>query len=84
MAAENERQAPPPCRPDTADTRLWWSRRRGIMEFLESRIGAFDMFVEVENGEPFIHYCFELEADAEAFHAMFGPAADRAVVNKAV
>jgi hypothetical protein len=54
------------------------------MDFLESRIGAFDMFVEVDNGEPFIHYCFELEADAEAFHAMFGPAADKAVVNKAV
>jgi hypothetical protein len=51
---------------------------------LESRIGAFDLFVEVENGEPFIRYCFEREADAEAFHALFGPAADKAVFKKAV
>ena len=47
----------------------------GIMEFLESRIGSFDLFAEIENGEPFIRYCFEREADAEAFHALFGPAA---------
>ena len=51
----------------------------GIMEFLESRIGAFDLFVDAENGEPFIRYCFEREADAEAFHALFAAAADRAV-----
>jgi len=58
----------------------------GIMEFLESRIGSFDLFVYVdkESGEPVIRYCFEREADAEAFHALFGPAADRAVYKKAV
>jgi hypothetical protein len=56
----------------------------GIMEFLESRIGAFDMFVEVENSEPFIRYCFEREADAEAFHALFAAAAEKAVFKKAV
>ena len=49
----------------------------GIMEFLESRIGAFDLFVDAENGEPFIRYCFEREADAEASHALFAAAADR-------
>jgi hypothetical protein len=56
----------------------------GIMEFLESRIGAFDLFVEVENGVPFFRYCFEREADAEAFHALFGPAVEKAVFKKAV
>ena len=54
------------------------------MEFLESRIGAFDLFVDAENGEPFIRYCFEREADAEAFHALFAAAADKAVYKKAV
>jgi hypothetical protein len=42
------------------------------------------MFVEVESGEPFIRYCFEREADAEAFHTLFGSAADKAVFKKAV
>src|ERR1700722_15129552 len=51
----------------------------GIMKFLESRIGAFDLFVDAENGEPFIRYCFEREADAEAFHALFAAAVDKAV-----
>lgn len=56
----------------------------GILEFLESRVGAFDLYVEVENGEPFIRYCFEREAEAEAFHALFGAAAVKAVYKKAV
>ena len=58
----------------------------GIMEFLESRIGAFDLFVHLdeESSEPVVRYCFEREADAEAFHALFGPAADKAVYKKAV
>jgi len=56
----------------------------GILEFLESRVGAFDLYVAVENAEPFIRYCFEREADAEAFHALFGAAAVKAVYKKAV
>jgi hypothetical protein len=58
----------------------------GIMEFLESRIGSFDLFVYVdkESGDPVIRYCFEREADAEAFHALFAAAADKAVYKKAV
>ena len=36
-----------------------------IMDFLESRIGSFDMYVAVDDrGEPFVRYCFEREADA--------------------
>jgi hypothetical protein len=54
------------------------------MEFLESRIASFDLFAEIESesGEPFIRYCFECEADAEAFHALFAAAADKAVYKK--
>jgi hypothetical protein len=55
----------------------------GIMAFLESRIGLFDMFVVVEVGEPFVRYCFEREADAESFHALFGAAAAKASFKKA-
>jgi hypothetical protein len=54
-----------------------------IMEFLESRIGQFDMFVVAENGVAFTRYCFEREADAEAFHALFGHAAEEAIFKKA-
>jgi hypothetical protein len=56
------------------------------LEFLESRLGAFDLFVYVdkESREPVIRYCFEREADAEAFHALFAAAAERAVYKKAV
>jgi hypothetical protein len=57
----------------------------GIMEFLEGRIGAFDLFVHVDaDGDPVSRYCFEREADAEAFHALFAAAADKAVYKKAV
>jgi len=56
----------------------------GIMEFLESRIGSFDLFAEIgsESGAPFIRYCFEREADAEAFDALFGPETGKAVFKK--
>jgi hypothetical protein len=56
----------------------------GIIEFLESRIGSFDLFVYVdkESGEPVIRYCFEREADA--FHALFAAAAEKTVYKKAV
>jgi hypothetical protein len=53
------------------------------MDFLESRIGSFDMYVELADGEPFIRYCFEREADAEAFHALFASVAEKAIYKKA-
>jgi hypothetical protein len=58
----------------------------GIMEFLENRIGSFDLYVHLdeETGEPVIRYCFEREADPEAFHALFAAAAEKAVYKKAV
>jgi hypothetical protein len=56
-----------------------------IMDFLESRIGSFDMYVKVDDrGEPFVRYCFEREADAESFYVLFGSAAEKAVFKKAV
>jgi len=55
----------------------------GIMEFLESRIGLFDMLVVVEGGPPIVRYCFEREADAECFHALSGNAAEKATFKKA-
>jgi hypothetical protein len=57
--------------------------RAQIMDFLESRIGSFDMYVELADGEPFIRYCFEREADAEAFHALFASVAEKAIYKKA-
>jgi hypothetical protein len=38
--------------------------------------------VDEESGDPVIRYCFEREADAEAFHALFAAAADKAVYKK--
>jgi hypothetical protein len=40
------------------------------------------MYVVVETGEPFVRYWFEHEADAEPFHALFGPVAEKAVFKR--
>jgi hypothetical protein len=40
------------------------------MEFLESRIGLFDLYFLAETGELFVRYCFEREADAEPSRAV--------------
>jgi hypothetical protein len=63
-----------------------YSRREeeGIMNFLESRIGTFDLFGAIADGTPFIRYCFEHAADAEAFRARFKlPAGECATLKKA-
>jgi len=54
-----------------------------IIQFLESRSSAFDLAGEIANGDAFIRYCFEQAADAEAFHARFAPAAEKAVFKRA-
>ena len=54
-----------------------------IIQFLESRRGAFDLTGEIANGDAFIRYCFEQAGDAEAFHAKFAPSADKAILKKA-
>jgi hypothetical protein len=55
-----------------------------IMEFLESRVGTFDLFGEIDDGTAFIRYCFKHAADAEAFHNRFGAEAEKATFKKAV
>ena len=53
-----------------------------IMNFLESRIGTFDLFGAIADGTPFIRYCFEHAADAQAFREQF--ATETATLKKAV
>lgn len=54
-----------------------------IIQFLESRPGAFDLNGEVANGGGFLSYCFEHAADAEAFQARFAATAEKAILKKA-
>ena len=63
-----------------------YSRREEeeIMTFLESRIGTFDLFGALAEGTPFIRYCFEHAADAQAFRERFDPATATATLKKAV
>ena len=51
-----------------------YSRREEeeIREFLESRIGTFDLFGAIADGTPFVRYCFLHAADAQAFCERFG------------
>ena len=62
-----------------------YSRRQeeDIMNFLESRIGTFDLFGAIADGAPFIRYCFEHAADAEAFRARFNLVEETAMLRKA-
>ena len=62
-----------------------YSRREeeDIMNFLESRIGTFDLFGAIADGAPFIRYCFEHGADAEAFRARFNLAQATATLRQA-
>jgi hypothetical protein len=62
-----------------------YSRREEeeIMSFLESRIGTFDLFGAIADGIPFIRYCFENAADAEAFRERFDPAKEPANLKQA-
>jgi hypothetical protein len=55
-----------------------------ILQFLERRAGAFDIRGQIANGDAFIRYCFTHLADAEAFHAQFESAAEKAILKKVV
>ena len=50
---------------------------QAIMQFLERRIGQFDMYGDCENGEMFIRYCFSSASDAIEFRDTFGSAAEK-------
>jgi len=56
------------------------SLEQEIIQFLENRPGSFDLEGEIATGDAFIRYRFEHEADAEAFHARFAPAAEKAIL----
>ena len=60
------------------------SEEEEIMNFLESRVGTFDLFGVIADGTAFIRYCFEHAADADAFRGQFDPAARAATLKKAV
>jgi hypothetical protein len=47
------------------------SEEEEIREFLESRIGTFDLFGAIADGTPFVRYCFLHAADAQAFCERF-------------
>lgn len=53
-----------------------------IMNFLESRIGTFDLFGAIADGTPFIRYCFKHAADAQAFRARFNLAEETSTLRK--
>jgi hypothetical protein len=62
-----------------------YSRREeeDIMNFLESRVGAFDLFGALDaDGTPFIRYCFEHAGDADAFRGRFNQAAEETATLK--
>ena len=49
-----------------------------MIEFLEQRVGTFDLYGEVESGDAFVRYCFARIEDAQAFHSRFAAAAHKA------
>ena len=49
-----------------------------MIEFLEQRVGTFDLYGEIESGDAFVRYCFARVEDAQAFHSRFAAAAHRA------
>lgn len=48
----------------------------GIINFLLSYVGKFDMYVE-DDYAAFVRYCFEDPLDAEIFRARFEPKVER-------
>ena len=71
---------------DVVPPPMGYSRREEeeIMDFLESRIGTFDLFGAIADGTPFIRYCFEHAADAQAFRERFDLTGETATLRKAV
>ncbi|HKD29499.1 MAG TPA: hypothetical protein VKC66_26775 [Xanthobacteraceae bacterium] len=55
-----------------------------IIQFLERRAGTFDIRGQIANGDAFIRYCFTHRTDAEAFHAQFAAAAEKAILKEVV
>jgi hypothetical protein len=68
----------------TCTTQFPGSVEEDIIQFLERCSGTFDLHGEIANADAFIRYCFEHAADAEAFHAQFAPAAEKAILKKEI
>jgi hypothetical protein len=49
-----------------------------MIEFLEQRVGTFDLYGEIETGDGFVRDCFARIEDAQAFHSRFAAAAHKA------
>ena len=49
-----------------------------MIEFLEQRVGTFDLYGEIERGDAFVRYCFARIEDSQAFHSRFAAAARKA------
>jgi len=54
-----------------------------MMEFLEQRVGTFDLYGEIESGDAFVRYFFARIEDAQAFHSRFAAAAQKARFHEA-
>jgi hypothetical protein len=54
-----------------------------MIEFLEQRVGTFDLYGEIESGDAFVRYCFARAEDARAFHSRFAVAAHKAHLHAA-
>jgi hypothetical protein len=49
-----------------------------MIEFLEQRVGTFDLYGEIESDDAFVRYCFVRIENAQAFHNRFAAAAHKA------
>jgi hypothetical protein len=59
------------------------SVEEAMFDFVEQRLGTFDLYGEIDSGDAFIRYCFASMEDAQAFHSRFASAAARAHFNAA-
>jgi hypothetical protein len=53
-----------------------------IIQFLERRTGAFDIWGQIATGHEYLRYCFTHRTDAEAFQKQFMQEAEKAVLRE--
>jgi hypothetical protein len=53
-----------------------------MIEFLEQRVGTFDLYGEIESGDAFVRYCFARIEDAQAFHSRFAAVAAQGALSR--
>jgi hypothetical protein len=47
-----------------------------MIEFLDQRVGTFDLYGEIESDDAFVRYCFVRIENAQAFHNRFAAAVE--------